>query len=42
MSELYKKHGLENNTIDFIGHALALHTNDKYLNEAAVGTLEKI
>lgn len=28
-SELYSKHGLDANTIDFTGHALALYRNDK-------------
>lgn len=27
--EIYKKFGLEKNTIDFIGHAMALHLNDE-------------
>ena len=30
MSEVYKKFGLDENTCDFVGHALALHRDDKY------------
>lgn len=29
--QLYEKHGLDANTQDFTGHALALHRNDKYV-----------
>eukprot|EP01094_Clydonella_sp_ATCC50884_P024712 TRINITY_DN627_c0_g1_i1.p2 TRINITY_DN627_c0_g1~~TRINITY_DN627_c0_g1_i1.p2 ORF type:complete len:457 (+),score=199.51 TRINITY_DN627_c0_g1_i1:46-1371(+) len=42
MADVFKKFGLDANTIDFIGHALALHTNDSYLSEPAAPTLEKI
>jgi Rab GDP dissociation inhibitor len=31
-AELFKKNGLEANTIDFLGHAVALETNDDYLS----------
>jgi len=34
--------GLEKNTIDFIGHAVALYTNDNFLQQPALGTLQKI
>ncbi|KAH9604261.1 hypothetical protein KSS87_004657 [Heliosperma pusillum] len=34
-----RKYGLDDNTIDFIGHALALQTDDCYLNEPALETL---
>ena len=30
MSEVYKKFGLDENTSDFVGHALALHRDDRY------------
>jgi len=30
MSEVYKKFGLDENTSDFVGHALALHRYRKY------------
>lgn len=42
MRELYKKYGLEANTIDFIGHALALHRDDSYLDQPALPTVLKI
>jgi Rab GDP dissociation inhibitor len=32
MSDVYKHYKLESNTIDFLGHAVALHTTDDYLN----------
>ena len=31
MRDVYKKYKLEENTIDFLGHAVALHTSDEYL-----------
>jgi Rab GDP dissociation inhibitor len=33
---------LDSNTIDFIGHALALQSNDSYLRDAAFNTVQKI
>lgn len=30
-SQLFKKFSLEENTIDFLGHAVALHRDDAYL-----------
>ena len=30
-ADLYKKFGLEENTIDFIGHAVAMYRDDDYL-----------
>ncbi|KAL1917592.1 uncharacterized protein VTP21DRAFT_3985 [Calcarisporiella thermophila] len=42
MSELYKKFGLEPGTQDFIGHSLALHFNDEYLNRPARETYDRI
>jgi Rab GDP dissociation inhibitor len=32
MREVFKKHKLEDNTIDFLGHAVALYKDDSYLN----------
>jgi Rab GDP dissociation inhibitor len=32
MREVYKKYKLEDNTIDFLGHAVALYRNDDYLD----------
>ena len=42
MSEVYKKFGLDENTSDFVGHALALHRDDKYLDSPCVETLKRI
>jgi len=42
MSEVYKKFGLDENTSDFVGHALALHRDDKYLNAPCSETLRRI
>lgn len=42
MSEVYKKMGLEPGTQDFIGHALALHLDDAYMNQPAKDTVERI
>lgn len=42
MGDLFKSFDLEANTIDFIGHALALHANDLYLKEPALMTIQKI
>jgi Rab GDP dissociation inhibitor len=36
------KFELEPNTIDFVGHAVALHTNDNFLNRPAIETIDKI
>ncbi len=33
MGALYTEYGLDPMTIDFIGHALALHRDDGYLNQ---------
>lgn len=32
MRDIFKKFKLEDNTIDFLGHAVALFTNDTYLD----------
>lgn len=40
--ECTKKFSLETNTIDFIGHAVALYTNDDFLDKPSIDTLEKI
>jgi Rab GDP dissociation inhibitor len=39
MKDVYKKYKLEDNTIDFLGHAVALHTSDEYLDLPAKDTL---
>ena len=42
MIDVFKKYKLEDNTIDFLGHAVALHTSDDYLNANAKDTLMKM
>lgn len=42
MQALYEKFGLDKNTQDFTGHALALHRDDDYLNRSAFETIERI
>ena len=37
-----RKHGLSDDTIDFIGHALALHRDDRYLSEPALDTVKRM
>lgn len=34
--EMLKKFDLEDNTIDFIGHAVALYTNDSFMERPAI------
>ena len=41
-SELVKKFSLETNTVDFIGHAVALYTNDDFLEQSYASTVIKI
>lgn len=41
-SMLFRKYGLDDNTVDFIGHALALHRDDRYLNEPALDTVKRM
>jgi RAB protein geranylgeranyltransferase component A len=36
------KYGLEDDTVDFIGHALALHRDDNYLDEPAIDTVKRM
>ncbi|KAI3511407.1 hypothetical protein L1887_18560 [Cichorium endivia] len=40
--ELIAKYGLDDNTVDFIGHALALHRDDRYLYEPALDTVKRM
>ena len=42
MDEVFKKYSLEENTIDFLGHAVALHTNDAYRKEPAMDTIKSM
>ncbi|BBH08661.1 guanosine nucleotide diphosphate dissociation inhibitor 1 [Prunus dulcis] len=40
--DLIAKYGLDDNTVDFIGHALALHRDDRYLEEPALETVKRM
>jgi len=42
MIQLYEKFGLDENTADFTGHALALYRNDEYLRQPAKETILRI
>jgi Rab GDP dissociation inhibitor len=42
MSALYEKFGLDSNTQDFTGHALALHRDDEYMRRPAMDTVNRI
>lgn len=42
MIALYDKFGLDKNTQDFTGHALALHRDDDYLRKPAYDTIRRI
>ena len=37
-----RKYGLDDNTIDFIGHALALQRDDRYLDQPALDTVKRM
>ncbi|KAE8039311.1 hypothetical protein FH972_011736 [Carpinus fangiana] len=39
---LIAKYRLDDNTVEFIGHALALHRDDLYLNEPALDTVKRM
>ena len=38
----FRKYGLDDNTIDFIGHAVALYKEDSYLSEPAIETVKRM
>jgi Rab GDP dissociation inhibitor len=42
MKDVFKKHKLEDNTIDFLGHAVGLYRDDSYLNMPAIEALKKV
>ena len=42
MSQVYEDFGLDQNTIDFTGHALALYLNDDYLSQPCGETIKRI
>lgn len=42
MRDVFKKYKLEENTIDFLGHAVALYRDDEYLDQPAYDTVKKM
>uniref|UniRef100_A0A5B7AZL7 Guanosine nucleotide diphosphate dissociation inhibitor n=1 Tax=Davidia involucrata TaxID=16924 RepID=A0A5B7AZL7_DAVIN len=40
--DLISKYGLDDNTVDFIGHALALHKDDSYLDQPAMDFVKRV
>ncbi|KAF9623925.1 hypothetical protein IFM89_006652 [Coptis chinensis] len=40
--QLIAKYGLDDNTVDFIGHVVALHRDDCYLDEPALDTMMRM
>merc|ERR1712168_146256 len=42
MAEVYKKFGLDENTSDFVGHAMALYRTDEYLSLPCGPTINKV
>jgi Rab GDP dissociation inhibitor len=42
MKEVYKKYGVNADTIDFLGHAVALYTNDDYLEKPGLDAVERM
>ena len=41
MSEIFTHFGLSDKTAQFVGHAVALHSNDEYLKNAAAETIQR-
>jgi Rab GDP dissociation inhibitor len=42
MKDVFKKYKLEDNTVDFLGHSVALYRDDDYLNQPAIDALKKV
>ena len=42
MRDVFKKYNIGENTIDFMGHAVALNYSDAYLNQPAMETIKKM
>ncbi|XAR73485.1 hypothetical protein NMG60_11007470 [Bertholletia excelsa] len=40
--DVISKYGLDDNTVDFIGHALALYKDDSYLSQPAIDFVKKV
>lgn len=39
---MYKKYSLEGNTVDFLGHAVALYVDDSYMKQPAIEAIDKM
>lgn len=42
MAQVYSKFGLDSNSQDFVGHAMALYTEDSYLEKPALETIDRL
>ena len=42
MKDVFAKYGLEENSIDFLGHAVACQIDDTYMYEPAIDTIKKM
>ncbi|KAJ4807634.1 Guanosine nucleotide diphosphate dissociation inhibitor [Rhynchospora pubera] len=40
--EVISKYGLDDSTVEFIGHAVALHRDDSYLDKPAIDTIKRM
>jgi Rab GDP dissociation inhibitor len=41
-SDVTEKFSLETNTLDFLGHAVALYTDNSYIDRPAIEVIKKI
>lgn len=42
MKDVFKHYGIEDTSVDFLGHAVALHSSDAFLEEPAIDTISKM
>ena len=42
IKDIYAKFGLDKETVDFIGHAMALYLNDDYITQPAIETIKRL
>lgn len=42
MKDVFKHYGIEDTSVDFLGHAVALHSSDAFMEEPAIDTLTKM
>ena len=42
MAEVFKKYGISDSTQDFLGHAVALYTDDSYVDKNCKPSIEKM